>query len=102
MAFIEAGRFYPGLILFFSCWNHSIKQIIYTPLFTLNREKLIKRAAFTSALGELQGNEKFAVQKVDTKKVDKCKVCNSENSENLFFCKYCGHRFSENRLQNLK
>ena len=63
-----------------------------------SRGKLIKKAAFISALEEIEGNENFLAEKKMDKPPEKCPRCKSENSGNRFFCNFCGERYSKDRL----
>ena len=62
-----------------------------------NRESLIKKGAFTEAIGSLSGYEKYLALNSDKAKPEKCNQCSSQNKKNLFFCDYCGAHFSDNR-----
>ena len=62
-----------------------------------NREELIKRAAFVSALSELKGDEAFITKSVEVEPPSSCPRCKSENKTNRFFCYYCGERFAKDR-----
>ncbi|MCP4136632.1 MAG: hypothetical protein GY754_37020 [bacterium] len=62
-----------------------------------NREILVKKAAFVETLARLKGDEKYLTKKVEWEKQSSCGKCKSDNSENKFFCNYCGERFAEDR-----
>lgn len=61
------------------------------------REDLIKKSAFTEAIGSLSGYEKYLSINAEKEKPGKCRSCNSRNLKNIFFCDFCGSPFSENR-----
>lgn len=62
-----------------------------------NRDDLIRKGAFSEALAELQGSEKFLSARSGARAPEKCRKCGSANSANLFFCDFCGEPFAENR-----
>jgi len=62
-----------------------------------NRDNLIKKGAFTEAIGSLSGYEKYLALNNEKEKPDKCPACSSQNIKNLFFCDFCGTHFSTNR-----
>jgi len=61
-----------------------------------NRDVIIKRAAFGVSLGTLSGGEKY-ISSGRAGGPEKCRRCGSENTSNMFFCRYCGERFSDDR-----
>lgn len=62
-----------------------------------NQEDLIKKSAFTEAIGSLRGYEKYLALNTGKNKPEKCQLCSSHNLKNIFFCDFCGARFSKNR-----
>jgi len=62
-----------------------------------NRDELIMKASFLDALKMLSGQEKYLNKDLKTDEHKKCKRCKSDNSDNKFFCRYCGERFSDDR-----
>jgi chromosome segregation ATPase len=62
-----------------------------------NKDELIKKGAFSEALAELQGSEKYLSARSGARAPEKCRKCGSANSTNLFFCDFCGEPFAENR-----
>lgn len=62
-----------------------------------NRNDIVKKAAFSSALQELAGDEEFLRTPMDAAPPPACTKCKSKNKKNLFFCNFCGEPFSENR-----
>ncbi|HPG50774.1 MAG TPA: hypothetical protein PLL11_09420 [Spirochaetota bacterium] len=63
----------------------------------INRDDLIRKAAFVSALNELKGSEGFIAKSVKAGAPAACPRCKSENRSNRFFCYYCGERFAGDR-----
>lgn len=57
------------------------------------REDLIKKSAFTEAIGSLSGYEKYLSINAEKEKPGKCRSCNSRNLKNIFFCDFCGSPF---------
>ncbi|MFA5519053.1 MAG: hypothetical protein WDA74_07360 [Spirochaetota bacterium] len=62
-----------------------------------NQEELIKKGAFTKAIGSLSGYEKYLALNEKKEKPEKCPLCKSQNLKNIFFCDFCGAPFSDNR-----
>ncbi|MFC1669165.1 hypothetical protein ACFL20_02155 [Spirochaetota bacterium] len=62
-----------------------------------NRDDIIKKASFVSALQKIKGDEKYLTAKIKTGLVAKCPRCKSHNKSNRFFCRFCGERFSKDR-----
>jgi hypothetical protein len=62
-----------------------------------NKDDIVRKGAFSEALAFLQGSEKYLTARSGVKAPEKCGKCASKNSENLFFCNFCGEPFSENR-----
>lgn len=79
-------------------WNYLQAEysILCEKLLNLesNRESLIKKGAFTEAIGSLSGYEKYLALNSEKSKPEKCPECSSQNKKNLFFCDYCGTRFA--------
>jgi hypothetical protein len=65
--------------------------------FVNNKEDIVQKGAFSAVLKKIKGIEKFLISKEKFEKPEKCKRCKSENKLNLFFCRYCGDRFKEDR-----
>ena len=82
-------------------WNYLQTEFAITSekIKTLeeNRDMLIKKGAFSEALGALLGNEKYLKGRTDAPVPRECGKCGSENRDNFFYCNFCGQHFSENR-----
>ncbi len=65
-----------------------------------NKHELIQKTAFSETLKKLKGSEVFLLKLIQSDRPEKimsCPRCRSDNKNNIFFCFYCGERFSENR-----
>ncbi len=62
-----------------------------------NREGIIQKAAFMGALDNLKGDERYIIEKIKIKQYNECPRCKSANTDNTFFCDFCGERFSDDR-----
>jgi hypothetical protein len=82
-------------------WNTSQTELSMTTEkienLRANRDELVKKAAFMSALNGLKGNEEFIARDVKAEKTVVCPRCKSENKTDKFFCYYCGERFAKDR-----
>ncbi|HPJ36351.1 MAG TPA: hypothetical protein PK358_16050 [Spirochaetota bacterium] len=82
-------------------WNYMQTEYAITTekINTLeeNRDELIMKGAFSEALSILIGTEKYLSARSGARAPEKCRKCDSDNKENLFFCDFCGEPFSENR-----
>lgn len=61
-----------------------------------DRELLIRRAAFMDTIDDLAGGETFTRTGKDSPP-DGCRRCKSDNKSNLYFCRFCGEPFGEDR-----
>ena len=62
-----------------------------------DRETIIKKAAYVSTLNDIQEDYNRSEMSNEVVPPKKCKKCSSKNKNNLFFCRFCGERFSDDR-----
>lgn len=65
-----------------------------------NREDIISKATFSATMKKLRGDEDFLIKLIGNDRPAcpvTCSRCGSDNKSNMFFCFYCGARFSEDR-----